>query len=107
VVGLAVQVVVLAGLAATVGLSGAGWLTGLGYGIVVPHAQPWPAPVGPVPAGTGEPVTLAQATLVGGVVALAVTSVERPGAGGGAGLARNRGAPARRGGRAGRPAYRP
>jgi phosphatidylglycerophosphate synthase len=78
-VGLAVQVVVLAGLAATVGLSGAGWLAGLGYGIVVgltlSHSL---RRSGQSQLGPANRVTLTRATLVGGVVALAVTSVDRP-----------------------------
>jgi phosphatidylglycerophosphate synthase len=78
VTGLVIQVVLLAGLAATVGLDSAGWLAGVGYGAVTCIALTW----GMYQAGTGELgpadwVTLTRATLVGGVAALTVDSFGR------------------------------
>lgn len=78
-VGLLAQVTVLAGLAATVGLEPAGVLAGLAYGGVVCAAlirglrRSGTAELGPA-----DWVTLARATLVGGVAALAVESFTRP-----------------------------
>ena len=72
VVGFVGQLVVLAILAATVGLGGAGWLAGVGYGLVV-----W-AVLRRCRLGPADRVTLARATLVGGVTALVVDSFARP-----------------------------
>ena len=79
VLGLIIQIVLLAGLAGTLGLSGAGWLAGVAYGVVVcvllmrglRHSQR----AGLSPA---DWVTLTRATLVGGVTALTVDSFDRP-----------------------------
>jgi phosphatidylglycerophosphate synthase len=77
--GLAGQVAVLAGLDATAGLSGAGWLTGLGFGLAVCLTlSRGLGRSGRRRLGPGDRVTLARATLVGGLVALVVTSVDRP-----------------------------
>jgi phosphatidylglycerophosphate synthase len=78
VIGLIVQIAVLAGLAATVGLGVAGWLAGLAYGAVTCAALTR----GLRRSGTGDLgpadwVTLTRATLVGGVAALAVDSLGR------------------------------
>jgi phosphatidylglycerophosphate synthase len=72
VVGFVGQLVVLAILATTVGLGWAGWFTGVGYGLVVLMLlrRAW--------LGPADRVTLARATLVGGVTALVVESVLRP-----------------------------
>lgn len=67
-IGLAGQVLVLAGLAATVGLGPAGWLAGLGHGVVLAVL------LRGVRLGPADRVTLARACLVGGVTALAVGS---------------------------------
>ncbi len=77
-IGLIVQVVLLAGLAGTVGLGFAGWLAGIAYGAVTCTALTW----GLRQSGTGElgpadRVTLTRATLVGGVAALTVDSFDR------------------------------
>jgi len=79
IIGMFVQVVLLASLAGTVGLGGAGWLAGIAYGAVTCIALTR----GLYQAGTGElrpadRVTLARATLVGGVAALTVDSLDRP-----------------------------
>jgi phosphatidylglycerophosphate synthase len=73
--GLGLQVLLLATLGATAGLSLAGWLTGIAYGIVVClflvtglHRA------GTAALGPANQVTLGRAILVGGVAALAVTS---------------------------------
>ncbi len=73
--GLGLQVLLLATLGATAGLSAAGWFAGIAYGIVVClllvaglHRT------GTAALGPANRVTLARAILVGGVAALAVTS---------------------------------
>jgi phosphatidylglycerophosphate synthase len=73
--GLAVQLVLLAGLAATVGLGTVGWLAGIGYGAFTCLALIR----GLRRSGTGalgpaDRVTLTRAVLVGGVAALAADS---------------------------------
>lgn len=77
--GLAVQFVLLAALAGTVGLTAAGWLAGGAYGIVLCgllglglHR------CGAAALGPANLVTLARALMVGGVTALVVTSWQRP-----------------------------
>lgn len=65
-ISLAGQVLVLAVLAGTVGLGPAGWLAGLGHGVVLAVL------LRGVRLGPADRVTLARATLVGGVTALAV-----------------------------------
>lgn len=83
-IGLFVQIVLLAGLAATVGLGPAGWLAGGAYGAVL-----WLTldrglrGSGSHALGPADRVTLARALLVGAVTALTAdalvpTGVERP-----------------------------
>jgi phosphatidylglycerophosphate synthase len=72
VVGFAVQLAVLAVLAGTVGLGWAGSLVGIGYGLVLL------ALLRPCRLGPADRVTLARATLIGGVTALVAESVLRP-----------------------------
>jgi phosphatidylglycerophosphate synthase len=75
VVGLIGQLALLAGLAATVGLGGAGWLAGLGYGTVVCAGLTWGGHrSGAAGLGPADRVTLARAALVGGVAALVADS---------------------------------
>lgn len=78
IIGLIGHVVLLAGLAATVGLGPAGWLAGIAYAVVTcaaldcgmrRHAA---STLGPA-----DRVTLARAILVGGVTALTVDSLGR------------------------------
>jgi phosphatidylglycerophosphate synthase len=75
-VGMAVQFIVLAVLAAGVGLGPAGWLTGTTYALVT-----WLMLSGALRRsgmlllGPANQVTLARATLVGGVAALAADSI--------------------------------
>jgi phosphatidylglycerophosphate synthase len=76
--GLIAQFVLLAALAVTVGLSAAGWLTGLGYGLVVCAALTRGlARAGAGALGPADRVTLTRATLVGGVAALTVDAFDR------------------------------
>jgi phosphatidylglycerophosphate synthase len=77
-VGLIVQVALLATLAGTVGLSISGWLAGAAYGAVAcamltqgMHRS------GAVALGPADRVTLGRATLVGAVAALAADSFDR------------------------------
>ena len=72
VVGFVGQLVVLAILATTVGLGRVGWLAGVGYGLVVLVL------LRRTRLGPADQVTLARATLVGGVTALVAESVLRP-----------------------------
>ena len=72
VVGFVGQLVVLAVLGTTVGLGLAGWLAGVGYGLVVLVL------LRRSPLGPADQVTLVRATLVGGVTALVAESVLRP-----------------------------
>jgi phosphatidylglycerophosphate synthase len=70
--GLATQVAVLGALALTIGLGSAAWAAGLVFGLVtcgVLHQER---------LGPADRVTLARATLVGGVLALTVDSLTRP-----------------------------
>jgi phosphatidylglycerophosphate synthase len=79
VIGLIVQLVLLAGLAATVGLGVAGWLAGVMYGAVTCAALTWGLHrSGAVGLGPADRVTLTRATLVGGVAALTADSFDRP-----------------------------
>ncbi|WP_326563822.1 CDP-alcohol phosphatidyltransferase family protein [Micromonospora peucetia] len=85
VIGLIVQIVLLAGLAATVGLGPAGWLAGSAYGTVLCLAldRGLRRSGGDV-LGPADRVTLARAVLVGGVTALTVDALapaagDRPG----------------------------
>jgi phosphatidylglycerophosphate synthase len=78
-IGLLVQAVLLAGLAAaTTGLGGAGWLAGLGYGAVTCAAlTQGMRQAGTAVLGPADRVTLTRATLVGGVSALVLDSFDR------------------------------
>jgi phosphatidylglycerophosphate synthase len=70
--GLATQLAVLGALAQTIGLGSAAWAAGLAFGLVtwgVLHQES---------LGPADRVTLARATLVGGVLALTVDSLTRP-----------------------------
>ena len=77
-VGLVGQVVVLAALAASSGLSGSGWLVGMSCGLVTNMTLT----VGLVrrgqALGPADWVTMTRATLVGGVAALVIDSFSRP-----------------------------
>jgi phosphatidylglycerophosphate synthase len=78
IVGLIVQIVLLAALAVTVGLSAAAWLTGVGYGLVVCAVLTRGlSGAGASALGPADRVTLTRATLVGGVAALTVDSFDR------------------------------
>ncbi len=68
-VGFAGQLAILAVLAGTVGLGPAGWLTGVGYGLIL-LVLLRRARLGPA-----DRVTLARAALVGGVTALVADAV--------------------------------
>jgi phosphatidylglycerophosphate synthase len=62
----------------TVGLGAAGWLTGVGYGLVICTALTQGlSRAGAATLGPADRVTLARATLVGGVAALTVHSFHR------------------------------
>ncbi|WP_436970728.1 CDP-alcohol phosphatidyltransferase family protein [Micromonospora rifamycinica] len=77
VLGLTVQTVLLAGLAATVGLDVAGWLAGLGYGVATCVAlRRGLRRRGADRLGPADRVTLARGVLVGGVTALVVTGLD-------------------------------
>lgn len=79
VIGLIVQVLLLAALATTVGLSPAGWLAGVAYGVglcvLLGRGLRRSAAPG---LGPADRVTLTRATLVGGVTGLVVDSFTRP-----------------------------
>ncbi|MFC5924385.1 CDP-alcohol phosphatidyltransferase family protein [Micromonospora vulcania] len=73
------QLVVLAALAATVGLGSAGWLAGAGYAVVTCLALSRGLHrAGSVRLGPADRVTLTRAVLVGAVTALVVDSFARP-----------------------------
>ena len=78
VIGLTVQLVLLAALAATVGLGWPGWLVGAGWaltgGVALARGLRRHAAEGLGPAGG---VTLVRATIVGGVAALVADSFDR------------------------------
>jgi phosphatidylglycerophosphate synthase len=77
--GLVAQGVLLVGLGATVGLTAAGWAAGVAYALGL-----WMALTAGLQAagmhalGPANRVTLARASLVAGVAALVVTSIDRP-----------------------------
>jgi phosphatidylglycerophosphate synthase len=79
IVGLAAHLILVTALAATVGVSAAGWLAGTAYAVVLAVAlgaglrRSGMSALGPANA-----VTLGRATLVGGVTALVVTSFTAP-----------------------------
>ncbi|MET8308471.1 CDP-alcohol phosphatidyltransferase family protein [Micromonospora sp. NPDC005173] len=78
-IGLGAQLVVLAALAATVGLSGAGWLVGTGYAVVTCLALSRGLHrAGASRLGPADRVTLTRGVLVGAVTALVVDSFGRP-----------------------------
>ncbi|WP_435828251.1 CDP-alcohol phosphatidyltransferase family protein [Micromonospora purpureochromogenes] len=77
VIGLTAQIVLLAGLAATVGLDVAGWLAGVAYGIGLCGAlDRGLRRRGADRLGPADRVTLTRAVLVGGVTALVVDAVD-------------------------------
>jgi phosphatidylglycerophosphate synthase len=78
-IGIGAQTVLLAILAATVGLGAAGWVVGVTYGVVTFAALSWGLHrAGPTAFGPADWVTLTRATLVGAVTALTVDSFGRP-----------------------------
>ncbi|MFF0366071.1 CDP-alcohol phosphatidyltransferase family protein [Micromonospora sp. NPDC005087] len=78
-IGLSAQLVVLAVLAATVGLGGAGWLVGTGYAVVTCLALSRGLHrAGASRLGPADRVTLTRAVLVGAVTALVADSFGRP-----------------------------
>jgi phosphatidylglycerophosphate synthase len=88
IIGLIAQVVLLAGIAGSVGIGTAGWLVGLAYGVAVAaflthglHRADGAGSAGgadKAALGPADKVTYARAILVGGVAALAVDSFSRP-----------------------------
>lgn len=79
VIGLAAQVVLLVGIAGTVGLGVAGWLVGLAFGVATCALLiQGLTRAGSAALGPADKVTLARAILVGGVAALATESLSRP-----------------------------
>lgn len=78
--GLAGQVVLLEVLARTAGLGTAGWLVGLAYGLALCAllTRALAAADPSADLGPADRVTLARATLVGGVLALTVDSLTGP-----------------------------
>jgi phosphatidylglycerophosphate synthase len=79
IVGLAAHLILVTALAATVGVSPAGWLAGTAYAVVL--AVVLGAGLrrsGMRALGPANAVTLGRATLVGGVTALVVTSFTAP-----------------------------
>jgi phosphatidylglycerophosphate synthase len=79
VIGLAAQGVLLLALDTTVGLTAAGWAAGVAYalGLLMTLTAGLQA-AGMRALGPANRVTLARASLVAGVTALVVTSIERP-----------------------------
>src|SRR5262252_3248341 len=79
VLGLAGQLAALAALALTVGLGRTGWVTGVGYGLVLcVTLSCGMAVLGVDGLGPADRVTLTRATLVGCVAALTADSLQRP-----------------------------
>ncbi|MEV6597715.1 CDP-alcohol phosphatidyltransferase family protein [Actinoplanes sp. NPDC051346] len=77
--GVVVQLVLMALLAATTGLSLAGWLVGTAYAVALCLLlRAGMRRAGMRVLGPANAVTLGRATLVGAVTALVVTSFERP-----------------------------
>jgi phosphatidylglycerophosphate synthase len=77
-IGLTGQIVLLAALAGTVGLGVAGWIAGVGFGVAVCVALTQGLHrSGAAALGPADWVTLARATLVGGVAALTADSFGR------------------------------
>jgi len=78
-VGLVAQIAALAVIAMTIGLGRTGWITGIGYGLVICVALSWGMSVlGNGTLGPANRVTLVRATLVGCVTALVADSLQRP-----------------------------
>jgi phosphatidylglycerophosphate synthase len=78
IIGLIVQVGLLAGLTATVGLGAAGWTTGVGFGCITCAALTWGLHrMGADAFRPADWVTLTRATLVGCVAALITDSFHR------------------------------
>jgi phosphatidylglycerophosphate synthase len=78
-IGLIMQVVVLAILAATIGLGTAGWLAGVACGLITCIALTRGLRLVSVgPFGPANQVTLTRSALVGGVAALTADSFDRP-----------------------------
>jgi phosphatidylglycerophosphate synthase len=79
IIGLIAQVILLAGIAGTVGLGAAGWLVGLAFGVATcAFLVNGLNRAGSAALGPADKVTLARAILVGGVAALAADSLSRP-----------------------------
>ena len=82
IIGLMAQVVLLAGIAGTVGVGTAGWLVGIAYGVAtaagLSHGLNRTGTASAASLGPADKVTLARAILAGGVAALAVDSLSRP-----------------------------
>ncbi|MEV6964519.1 CDP-alcohol phosphatidyltransferase family protein [Hamadaea sp. NPDC051192] len=72
VTGLAVQVGLLAGLSVSVGLTGLGWILGVAYGLAVAGLLTWALWTAGRGLGPADRITLARATLVGGILAMTV-----------------------------------
>ena len=78
VIGLILQIVLLAALAGSVGLGRAGWLVGIAFGVLTCAALTWGLYRSGAPAlGPADRVTLGRATLVGAVAALTADSYDR------------------------------
>src|SRR5690349_2311407 len=79
IIGMLGQVLLLAALAATVGIGAAGWIAGVGCGVVVNTALARGlARYRFERLAAADWVTLARATLAGGIAALVASSFERP-----------------------------
>jgi phosphatidylglycerophosphate synthase len=79
VIGLIVDLVVLAALTEIIGLSAVGWIVGVSCGVVTNLAlQRGLARVGAAELGPANRVTLARAGLVAGVAALSANTLGRP-----------------------------
>jgi phosphatidylglycerophosphate synthase len=78
-VGLAVQFVLLAGIAGTTGLTTAGWLAGTAYGIgLCALLAAGLRRAGMTAMGPANVVTFARALMIGGVTAMVVSALHRP-----------------------------
>ena len=107
VTGLIAQVLLLAALAGTVGLSGAGWVVGVTCGVIANAALARGlSRYRSDRLGPADWVTLARATLAVGVAALVADSFDRPAPVATAGDARGRRARAGRGRRLDRATHR-
>jgi phosphatidylglycerophosphate synthase len=77
-IGLLAQIVLLAGLGETAGLSGTGWLVGLSFGAALCGLLTWGMHrTGTLRLGPADWVTLSRAVLIGGVAALTADSFDR------------------------------